>query len=87
MMDFFVREARAVIDGPMAVVRFGTCGGLVEAASEGTVVVATGGSSYICRNYDFFPVDTTSNALQQEPYKIHRVYILISCNIIFHFIF
>jgi uridine phosphorylase len=78
MMDFFVREARAVIDGPMAVVRFGTCGGLVEAAPEGSVVVASGGSSYICRNYDFFPIDPSSGS-SEEPYKIHRV-----CNSFIH---
>ena len=70
MMDFFVREARAVVEGPMAVVRFGTCGGLVEAAAEGSIVVASGGTSYICRNYDFFPVGSCQD---QEPYKVHRV--------------
>ena len=27
MMDFFVREARAIVNGPMVIIRFGTCGG------------------------------------------------------------
>jgi hypothetical protein len=26
MMDFVVRETRAVVDGPMAIIRLGTCG-------------------------------------------------------------
>ena len=72
MMDFFVREARAVVDGPMAIVRFGTCGGIVETAPEGTIVVASGGSSYISRNYDFFPYDPTLPNTE-DAYRIHRV--------------
>lgn len=28
MMDFAVREVRAVVEGPMIMVRYGTCGGL-----------------------------------------------------------
>jgi len=40
MMDFFVRESRAVIDGPMAVIRFGTCGGLSKLAPTGSIVVS-----------------------------------------------
>jgi uridine phosphorylase len=31
-MDFVVREARAMADGPMAIVRFGTCGALTDAS-------------------------------------------------------
>lgn len=27
MMDFFVREVRAIVDGPIAIIRYGTCGG------------------------------------------------------------
>lgn len=54
MMDFFVREARNVISGPMAVIRFGTCGGLSKEAAAGTVVVANEGAAYITRNVDGF---------------------------------
>mmetsp|Transcript_9702 Transcript_9702/g.16198 ORF Transcript_9702/g.16198 Transcript_9702/m.16198 type:complete len:303 (+) Transcript_9702:39-947(+) len=54
MMDFFVRETRAVVEGPMAIIRYGTCGGLTEAASAGSIVVATDGSGYISRNPDAF---------------------------------
>ena len=38
MMDFLVREVRAIVTGPMAVVRFGTCGGFAEAALAGSIV-------------------------------------------------
>ena len=33
--DFFLREARAVVTGPMAVVRLGTCGCLQESVYLG----------------------------------------------------
>jgi len=75
MMDFFVRESRAVINGPMAIVRFGTCGGLTHEAAAGSIVVASSGSGYITRNpdafvncYDNSPVDTSVKA-----YNMHRV--------------
>lgn len=54
MMDFFVRETRAVVEGPMAIIRFGTCGGLTDSAQAGTIVVASQGSGYIVRNPDAF---------------------------------
>ena len=54
MMDFFVRETRAVVKGPMAIVRFGTCGGLAPAASAGVVAVATKGSGFVTRDPNAF---------------------------------
>lgn len=53
MMDFFAREGRAVVDGPMAVVRFGTCGCLQESVPVGSISVASG-SILVQRNYDYF---------------------------------
>ncbi|CAK9037862.1 Purine nucleoside phosphorylase (PNP) (5'-methylthioadenosine phosphorylase I) (MTA phosphorylase I) (MTAPI) [Durusdinium trenchii] len=50
MMDFFLREARAVVKGPMAVVRLGTCGCLQEHVKVGNVSVADG-SALVQRNY------------------------------------
>jgi uridine phosphorylase len=41
MADFMMRECRAVVEGPMVVLRFGTCGGLGDSA-PGTIVVAEG---------------------------------------------
>ena len=54
MMDFFVREVRAVTDGPIVCARFGTCGGITSKAIVGSVVVASGGSAYVNRNPDAF---------------------------------
>lgn len=79
MMDFFVRETRAVVHGPMAMIRFGTCGGLTPDATEGTIVVAAGGSGYICRNPDAFAhryeqqsVDSTGTVVDDENAKKHH---------------
>jgi len=54
MMDFFIREARAVVEGPMAIVRFGTCGGMQAAIPVGAIGVATEGSILLQRNYAAF---------------------------------
>ena len=54
MMDFFVRESRAIVDGPMAMIRYGTCGGLSEIAVPGKVAVASGGSGCVMRNPNAF---------------------------------
>lgn len=70
MMDFFVRETRAVVQGPMAIIRFGTCGGLADSTKPGTIGVASQGASAISRNYDAFPLDSTSS---EEHYKIYKV--------------
>lgn len=52
MMDFVIREIRAVVEGPMAAMRLGTCGIMNEKCTAGDVVVATGGSVFIQTNYD-----------------------------------
>mmetsp|Transcript_28616 Transcript_28616/g.52059 ORF Transcript_28616/g.52059 Transcript_28616/m.52059 type:complete len:290 (-) Transcript_28616:208-1077(-) len=54
MMDFAVREARAILDGPIAMARFGTCGVLQEWAGVGGVGVASDGSILVQRNYAAF---------------------------------
>lgn len=54
MMDFFVREARTITDGPMVVTRYGSCGGLRLGAKVGSVVVNTAGSLYVQRRVDAF---------------------------------
>ena len=50
-MDFVVRELRACVPGPMAVLRLGTCGGLQEHVPEGTLVVVNA-SLCVRRNPD-----------------------------------
>lgn len=69
MMDFFVRELRAVVDGPLAILRFGTCGGLSVDAPPGSVVCASHGAAFVTRNYDFFSDPRGAG----EPYQIHRI--------------
>jgi uridine phosphorylase len=76
MMDFFVRESRAVVESgtKMAIVRFGTCGGLHETASVGSIVVADG-SVLITRNPDAFAglYGGASTASAQEKYHMTEI--------------
>jgi uridine phosphorylase len=55
MMDFFVRESRSVVEPSlkMAIVRFGTCGGLTDTTGAGSIVVADG-AALVMRNSDYF---------------------------------
>ena len=73
MMDFFVREVRAVTDGPIVCARFGTCGGITEKAIVGSVVVASGGSGYASRNPDAFAhnYDGSSSSDNADKPKYH----------------
>ncbi|KAJ2830997.1 hypothetical protein FBU31_002369 [Coemansia sp. 'formosensis'] len=52
MMDFFVRETRMVVQGPLTIVRFGSCGSICD-ATTGDVIVADSAFG-INRNYDYF---------------------------------
>ncbi|KAI9217542.1 nucleoside phosphorylase domain-containing protein [Blastocladiella britannica] len=52
MIDFMVREVRAVVQGPLHIIRFGSCGSLGKARA-GDMIVAT--ESLSCsRNYNYF---------------------------------
>ncbi|KAF9927032.1 hypothetical protein FBU30_003530 [Linnemannia zychae] len=68
MMDFFVRECRAVVDGPMIMIRFGSCGSLSD-PKVGDICIPT--SSFIVqRNYDHFADgDSTSSS---TPYTLSK---------------
>jgi len=69
MMDFFVRECRAVVDGPMIMIRLGSCGSLSD-AKVGDIVVPS--SSYLVqRNYDFFADDSTHTG---SPYILSKTF-------------
>ncbi|PRP82227.1 hypothetical protein PROFUN_06239 [Planoprotostelium fungivorum] len=57
MMDFLVRECRAVVEGPMVIMRFGTCGTPQTHIPIGSVVVASEGSIFIRRNPDAWEQD------------------------------
>lgn len=50
MMDFFIREVRHVVKGPLAIIRFGSCGGIAESCRAGQIAVAKG-SVCVQRNY------------------------------------
>ncbi len=65
MMDFFVRETRAVVTGPMMMIRYGTCGGISSKPSAGSVVVVEK-SGLVLRNYNSFK----NGKLSGEPYMI-----------------
>lgn len=74
MMDFFVRETKAVVEGPIVACRFGTCGGISPGARVGSVVVASGGSSYVTRNPDAFAHRYQNEESDAGPkYNIHKV--------------
>lgn len=51
-MDFFVRECREIIEGEIVIVRFGSCGGLVDALPVGSLTVPKASMS-VSRNYDY----------------------------------
>jgi uridine phosphorylase len=74
MMDFFVRETRAVTTGTLAIIRFGSCGSLSTNAPPGTVVVPRGGYC-IRKNLNYFVKE--ENRLDKgpvEPYLISGVF-------------
>ncbi|POM67700.1 Purine and uridine phosphorylase [Phytophthora palmivora] len=68
-MDFVVRETRAIVEGPMSIIRFGTCGSVKKDVTPGSVVVSGKGSIMITRNPDAFFPDTT----EDDYYRVSRV--------------
>ena len=52
MMDFVIREVRAIVSGPLIVVRVGTCGTPCEDIEPGTFVQCFPGSYHCSRNID-----------------------------------
>lgn len=57
VVDFFVRECRAVVGGDLVIVRVGSCGSVNQELSIGTVAVPPA-SVGISRNYDHFHPST-----------------------------
>ncbi|KAI8872218.1 hypothetical protein GQ42DRAFT_161475 [Ramicandelaber brevisporus] len=68
-MDFFVRETRAVVHGPMCIIRLGSCGGIGD-GSVGDVAVADSAVA-ISRNFDAFTADAAA-AAAEPPYLISK---------------
>ncbi|CAO3631083.1 unnamed protein product [Cunninghamella echinulata] len=73
MMDFFVRETRAVVEGDIAIIRFGSCGTLVDKAPVGSVIIPKGGYC-IRRNLDYFSAQPLYPELAKTPYMISGVF-------------
>ncbi|CAG8608800.1 6077_t:CDS:2 [Ambispora leptoticha] len=69
MMDFFVREVRAVVDGPLIIIRFGSCGS-IGPATTGSIMVPHSAFA-VLRNYDYFADDAESNS---KPYNITELF-------------
>lgn len=67
MMDFFLREVRATIDGPMYCIRLGSCGSISEEAKIGNIVIAES-AVLIQRNVNAFSTDT--KVVDQPHYSI-----------------
>jgi uridine phosphorylase len=67
MMDFFVRETRASVEGTLAIIRFGSCGSLSPVAPPGAVIIPNGGYC-IRRNIDHFADEPVYPELQDIPY-------------------
>ena len=69
MMDFAIRESRFLIDGPMAVVRFGSAISVNKNVDIGNVVLSSKGSFHVQTDYDKLH-DPENKDL---PYKISEV--------------
>ncbi|RIB01629.1 nucleoside phosphorylase domain-containing protein [Gigaspora rosea] len=78
MMDFFVREARAIIDGTMIIIRIGTSGAIGK-SNPGDVIISEG-SFAVTRNYDY-PIFENKMIIQdyeiktkEQPYNMSKVF-------------
>ncbi|KAL3133066.1 hypothetical protein ABBQ38_006970 [Trebouxia sp. C0009 RCD-2024] len=58
-MDFVIRECLAVVEGPLAMVRLGTCGAIQPPAHLGNFLVASQGSACVRRDPDAFVPGST----------------------------
>ncbi|CAG8518558.1 9211_t:CDS:2 [Funneliformis mosseae] len=74
MMDLFIREARHVVDGPLVIIRLGTCGS-IGSPSIGDIMIPTG-SFAVTKNYDYFihGIDTKDAfPIVDNPYNISKI--------------
>lgn len=71
MMDFFVREAKAVVEGEMVIIRLGSCGGL-SSALVGDIVVCDS-SILVQRNPNaFLGASSDCSFTLSEPFNADR---------------
>lgn len=79
-MDFFVRELRAILrEGPLNVIRVGTCGSIRRVADSndgdgdsndddlGRIALCSGGSAIIQRNFNYFSPSPSQSPPSQSP--------------------
>ncbi|RIA98333.1 nucleoside phosphorylase domain-containing protein, partial [Glomus cerebriforme] len=74
MMDFFIREVRQVVDGPLVIIRLGSCGSIGH-PNIGDVIVPSGSFS-VTKNYDYFihGIDTKDAfPIVDSPYNISKI--------------
>ena len=64
-MDMMIREVRSITDGPLKIIRFGSCGTLDAALNVGSIIVADS-CCMVSRNPDYFH----SNPGECDPYFI-----------------
>ncbi|XP_053991993.1 uridine phosphorylase-like [Hylaeus volcanicus] len=72
LMDFMVREATFVQQGPMAIIRFGTCGIFHKDALPGTLMTCGKGSMYVYVNYNHFCGSLDSRQDTSSPYLVTK---------------
>eukprot|EP01117_Protostelium_nocturnum_P011406 TRINITY_DN4137_c0_g1_i1.p1 TRINITY_DN4137_c0_g1~~TRINITY_DN4137_c0_g1_i1.p1 ORF type:complete len:302 (-),score=98.48 TRINITY_DN4137_c0_g1_i1:29-934(-) len=72
MMDFVVRECRAVVEGPMAILRFGTCGTPRPEVPIGSIIVSNG-SIFVRRNPDAWDEKVKASAGLEDRYSISKM--------------
>jgi uridine phosphorylase len=70
-MDFLVREGRECVDGDMAMIRFGSCGGLIDDLPVGSLVVPQA-SVAITRNLDFNFLEPATPTSHIEAYHVSK---------------
>ncbi len=71
-MDFFVREVRAVVDGPLAIVRLGSCGSIRTPPMVGKMIVPNGAFA-VTRNYNYFS-NAGEASSEEKPYHFTKVF-------------
>lgn len=64
-MDFFVREVRAIVSGPLVIVRVGTCGAIKD-GHIGMLSIPDLGAVMVQRNYDY-PFSFSNSSLETLP--------------------
>lgn len=68
MLDFAIREGKFVVDGPMAMIRFGLCSSISEDVSVGDTVIHDQGCFMIQTDFDVF-----NKKSKDDPYIISSV--------------